>query len=110
MEKTQVYKSHYGWKAVTQIELDDVRVLDFTTMKRSNGMVATNATCMSKQEGSRFLSYIMFQDFSEQVQTDLKSSRATEKTVADQHQRALAKLEEVKARCAAFYDKSEATA
>ena len=108
MEKTQVYKSHYGWQAQTRVWLDDVRVLEFMTMKRFNGQLATTATCMSKQDGSRFLCHVMCQDFNERLVAE--NVRVTEKAVADQHQRALAKLDEVKARCAAFYDKSEATA
>jgi hypothetical protein len=108
MEKTQVYKSHYGWQAQTRVWLDDVRVLEFMTMKRFNGQLATTATCMSKQDGSRFLSYVMLQDFSERLISE--NVRVTEKAVVNQHSYALSLVEEVKARCAAFYDKSEATA
>lgn len=97
---TQIYKSHYGWQAQTTIDLDAGRVLDFVTLKHSNGALVTTATC-GKSDGS-FFSFVMFQDFSERVITETPA-RVTEKVVADQHRRALLQLDATKARCAAHY-------
>lgn len=97
---TQIYKSHYGWRAQTTIDLGAGRVLDFVTLKRSNGALVTTATC-GKSDGN-FFSFVMFQDFNERVITETPA-RVTEKVVADQHRRALLQLDAIKARCAAHY-------
>ena len=97
---TIIQKSHYGWRAQTTIDLGAGRVLDFVTLKRSNGALVTTAPC-GRSDGN-FFSFVVFQDFSERVITETPA-RVTEKVVADQHQRALAQLDAVIARCTAHY-------
>lgn len=97
---TQIYKSHYGWRAQTTIDLGAGRVLDFVTLKRSNGALATTAQCGTSD--GNFFSFVVFQDFSERVITETPA-RVTEKVVADQHRRALLQLDAIKARCADHY-------
>jgi hypothetical protein len=100
--ETYIRKGHYGWQATTNVDLDDKRVLSFTTMKRSNGQLTTTVQCMSRQEGSKFLSYVMFQDWNCRVISEVV--RCTEKSVTNQHQYALSLLEELKSQCLAHYD------
>lgn len=97
---THIYKSHYGWRAQTTIDLGAGRVLDVVTLKRSNGALVTTAQC-GKSDGN-FFSFVMFQDFSERVITETPA-RVTEKVVADQHRRALLQLGAIKERCTAHY-------
>ena len=97
---TQIYKSHYGWRAQTTIDLGAGRVLDVVTLKRSNGALVTTAHC-GRSDGN-FFSFVMFQDFSERVITETPA-RVTEKVVADQHRRALLQLDAIKERCANHY-------
>lgn len=97
---TSIYKSHYGWRAQTTIDLGAGRVLDFVTLKRSNGALVTTAQC-GRSDGN-FFSFVVFQDFSERVITEAPA-RVTEKVVADQHRRALLQLDSIKERCANYY-------
>ncbi len=97
---TQIHKSHYGWRAQTTIDLGAGRVLDFVTLKRSNGALVTTAQCGTSD--GNFFSFVVLQDFSERVITETPA-RVTEKVVADQHRRALLQLDAIKARRAAHY-------
>lgn len=97
---THIAKSHYGWRAETTVELGGNRILNFVTMKRSNGALVTTANC-GRSDGN-FFSFVIFQDFSERVITETPA-RVTEKVVTDQHLRALRQLDAIKARCAAYY-------
>lgn len=98
--KTEVYKSIYGWKAETHIDLGNNRELHFTTMKRSNGVTVTNANVVRVSDG--MCSFVVFQDYSEAILSE-KLGRVTEKAVREQHQKALLRLEEVKAKVRAHY-------
>ncbi len=103
---TKISKGIHGWTAETRVPLDEGYALHILTMKRHNGAVVTTAQRV-KLECYGF-SYVAFQDFNMRVPTDLKVGRATEKAIADQHQRALAKLGEIKAACDAHYAKEVA--
>lgn len=96
---THIRKGIYGWTADTQIPLDNGRELRFTTMKRSNGMVTTTVQCGKIED--KFFTYVMFQDFNARLISDV--ARATEKAVTQQHQNALAMLDDVKQACSKFY-------
>ena len=96
---THISKGHYGWTARTQVPLDEEHALDISTMKRSNGAIVTIATRVKLADGG--FSFVMFQDFNMRVLSE--SGRATEKFVTDQHQRALALLEEIKSACERHY-------
>ena len=102
--KTEVYKSVYGWKAETYIDLGNNRELHFTTMKRSSGVMVTTANVVRVSDG--ICSFVVFQDYSEAVVSE-KLGRATEKAVREQHQKALLRLEEVMAKMRAHYAAKE---
>lgn len=102
--QTRISKGHYGWTARTQVPLDDGHAIDFCTMKRSNGAIVTTAQRVKLERNS--FSYVMFQDFNMRVLSE--PGRATEKFIADQHQRALALVDEIKRVCAAHYTKETA--
>jgi hypothetical protein len=100
MQETHVRKGAYGWRACTSIPFPfGDRQLELTTMKRSNGTLATTACC-GKQEGLCF-TYIVFEDFNMRVLSE--NVRCTEAAVRAQHQKALEKLPEIEARCARHY-------
>jgi hypothetical protein len=98
MQETHVRKGAYGWRACTSIPFGD-RQIEVTTMKRSNGALATTACC-GKQEGLCF-TYVVFEDFHMHVIREVV--RVTEAAVRAQHQKALEKLPEIEARCAKHY-------
>ena len=102
--QTRISKGFHGWTADTHVPLEDGYALHFCTMKRSNGAIVTTAQRVKTERGG--FSFVMFQDFNMRVLSE--SGRATEKFIADQHQRALAKLEEIKAACEAHYSKEAA--
>lgn len=94
---------HNGWKAETHIPLDGSNiVLVFITMKRYGGKLSTTVQAMKTEEGSRFMSFVMFQDFNECLMTE-KLARVTDKAVLNQHGYCLSLIKEVNDRCAAFY-------
>lgn len=99
---TKVIKSNYGWKAETSVELDDKYSLLITTSKRLNRKLATIAI---RAEVSEHFITTVFGDFYEKVIEE--DVRVTEKSVTDQHNRALEHLDAIKARCAAFYAAKE---
>lgn len=101
---TIIHKGIHGWTAETSVPLNGNRELRFHTMKRSSGAVITTAQC--GESDGYFFRYVMFQDFNARVLSE--PGRATEKFVADQHQRALALLDDIKAACAAHYAKEPA--
>ena len=88
-----------GWQAKTNIELTAPYRLSIETSKRCGGGVSTNAM-VCKVDGG-FLTYELCGDFSECVELD-RDARSTEKTVAAQHQVALAQLPAILERVYAF--------
>lgn len=96
--KTNLYKGREGWTAETSVELDAPYSLEIRTFKSNRGLVTT-ANRMKNENGGQ--SFIMFSDFTKTV--SLTQDRCTEKTVKAQHAAALAKINSIKAECAAFY-------
>ena len=97
--KTTMGKGRDGWKAETTIELEAPYIMRISTYKSSRGLV-TNAT-RYKSDGKGMISFEMFGDFNQTI--TLTNARCTEKTVAAQHAAALADVEGIKAKCAAYY-------
>ena len=100
MELTvRISKGREGWEAKTSIALDEPFILEINTYKSARGLVTTANRL--KIEGNT-MSFEMFGDF---IETIIKSNkRCTEKTVKAQHVTALADVEGIKAKCAAFYE------
>ena len=83
MNEYKIYKSQfYGWKADTQVELGNNKVLTITTMKRSNGSLATIAS-VGIQEGM-FISHFMFTDYNKTIDVTYPK-KVTQKAVETQH-------------------------
>ena len=92
-----------GWQAETRVDLDGVKVLTILTMKRSDKSLTTTATVQTRESlrGMSMLSFVMGTDYH---QTVLKEDiRATEKSVAKQHETVLGHLSTIKDRIAEHY-------
>ena len=96
---TATYKSHYGWKSETAIDIGNCQEIRIVTMKRFGGALVTNAQCV-RVEGD-MISHMLFSDFSKSYKNVVV--RCTEKTVLAQHTEVLDQIEQIKADCAAFY-------
>jgi hypothetical protein len=92
----KISKGYHGWSAESEVKVGE-RLVRITTMKRSNGMLATMATA-GKQEGL-FFSFMVFQDFNKVLLQE--KARCTEKAVAAQH--SLVDLAALTADVEAFY-------
>jgi hypothetical protein len=91
---TTVTKNHYGdWCAESEFPLEGNRVIQFTTVKRSNKKLETTAKVV--EIDGNFYKYVMFQDFSQRV-SSAALNRITEKAVREQHHAALMQFESVK--------------
>ena len=75
-----VHKGYHGWTAESEVTVGD-RIVKITTMKRSNGLLATTATA-GKKDGM-FFTFMMFQDFTKTLLQE--KARCTEKSVRLQH-------------------------
>lgn len=101
--ETLVRKGHNGWRAKSEIQLDNNRVLSIETSKGSYGGLTTWAS-VSVRDGD-FLSHRLFQDFSKNI-IKTNPSRVTAKVVEAQH--ALINLDEVLAMVEQHYSKETA--
>ena len=82
---TKVFKSIMnGWTAETYFNIEGKDV-EITTLKRYNGQIATFYQYGKRHDNG--FSFMMFQD--ERATLVTEPGRATEKTVADQHTRAI---------------------
>lgn len=95
---TTITKGRDGWEARTIISLGAPHILEVRTSTTQRGLV-TRATRYKAERG--MMSYELFGDFSENV--TVTKDRCTEKSVTTQHRAALADIESIKAKCAAFY-------
>lgn len=102
------YKRKEGWKAEDFIPLAEPaedgsqRMMRISTYRHSRGGVVTYAGACIKAEG--FIRTAIFQDFHAVVEHS--DARCTEKTVREQHQRALDRIPELKARALAHEEKN----
>lgn len=97
------YKSHYGWKAESNVDLFEGKVLNIVTMKRSSGQLVTTANA-AQDLGDGSISYMMFQDFRVNVVSS-SPKRVNEKVVLEQHNGVVQNIADVVAQAKAFYGK-----
>jgi hypothetical protein len=90
-----------SWRARTEYELTDSKILQIQTSKTRNGVIATYAT-VQVVEGE-FVTHRAFTDFSQCIATTTIS--CTSRNVAEQHTRALGKLDDIKQAVTAWYQK-----
>jgi hypothetical protein len=92
-----------GWQATTKFDLENNRVLIVTTMKRHDKTLATSATVHTKSytDGVAFLTHAVRRDFYKTIVSE--SVRATEKTVAKQHQQVLDTIDTINDMIAMHY-------
>lgn len=102
----KVFQSAFGWKAESYFPLDETTRITITTMKRSSGMITTTVTG-SRKEGEMWY-WTACQDYGMTWGVS-KSSRATQKTIADQQQTVLAQLDKIKSEVVAFYEQLRET-
>lgn len=100
-----VTKGYYGYFVTTQVPVGGDKAIEFTTMKRSGGNLVTTAQTVTV-ESANCSSYMMFQNFSMTVINE-KLPRVTSKVVADQHHRALLRIDEILAKNALHDAKTE---
>ena len=90
----KVYKSsHGGWAARSSFPLSDNKILTFVTMKGFSGYVSTSAR-VETVEKTGMVSFSPFSDFHTSV--IVENIRATVNQIKSQHQRAIARLPEIK--------------
>jgi hypothetical protein len=99
--KTTLIKGRDGWEAETRIELDAERALQIRTSKGGRGL-QTSATVI-KPTPTGF-TWSPFEDFKETLR-DGQGLRCTEKTVREEHAKALTDVDLLLARAAAHYTK-----
>jgi hypothetical protein len=100
--KTDIYKGRDGWEAHSEIDTGDGRVLRIDTHKRGLGGVSTSATSVVPSADGGGFSYLPFSDFCETVIQE-REVRCTEKSVRNQHLRAMLNATDIKAKALAFY-------
>lgn len=101
---TKIYRNiRNGWTAETDHDIDGVKVLTVTTSRRSDKTLTTTVTVRTRSEirGMPMLCWDMGRDYHATV---LKEHiRATEKSVAKQHETVLGHLSTIKDRIAEHY-------
>ncbi len=106
---TAVTKSSHGeWRAEDKEMLNDTLELSITTMRRSNGRVATTAT-VGRREGE-FITHRMYQDYNVSLWA-VVYTRVTRKVVEEQHKSILKELVAIRQRARDHYklDQKEPT-
>ena len=106
---TVITKSRYGeWRAEDTEMLNDTLELSITTMRRSNGRVATTAT-VGRLEGE-FITHRMYQDYNVSLWA-VVYPRVTRKVVEEQHKSILKELVAIRQRARDHYklDQKEPT-
>jgi len=102
---TQLNKGYYGWSATSYIPMDEAkRSLKVTTMKSSRGLVYASVQAVEK--GDMFESFVLFGDFSKNIQTFPEIKRVTDKVISEAHNKALQGIEEVLKEANQFYEQS----
>ena len=110
--KTLIHKGHYSkaWQAKTEINLgtedDGQQVLVIETSK-GNSSVATTASVHTISCEGRTHTHMLYEDFT--LRLPATAPRCTEKAVTDLHREALAIIEDIKAKVAAFYAAKQAS-
>lgn len=102
-EGTNVIKGRDGWEAETVRLLPGGRALVVRTSKASRGGVDSSAKVVMPTEHG--FSWMPFEDFGEQLRK-APGTRCTERTVTEEHTRALVDIEAIAARAIAHYAKA----
>lgn len=108
--RTIVHKRRDGWEAITYFEIGPakhdhhsepgIRSLRISTSKRSRGGISTSATAVVLcPDGT--MSWLPFEDFNKHLIAE--KVRCTEKSVREQHAKALEQAEAILAEAKAFY-------
>lgn len=100
-QTTKIEKGYDGWRARTEIDLEDSRVLVINTSKAFRCLRA-QATVHARDKFG-YLVFVMFGDFTKRILTDT-TSRCTEKTIRALHEQALGAVPFIKVAVAAHYD------
>ena len=103
---TRIFKERDGWKALSQIEMDDVFVLKIRTARIASGDLVTSASVWQKQAQTGLLSHTMGNgkpgDYQQKL-TQSRPARVTESLVTRQHRSVLAGLETIQVNARAYY-------
>jgi hypothetical protein len=103
--KTKISRDLRGaWQGQSFVPLENNRAVRLSTLKTHSGAIVSSATVVT-METMGFV-YQPFSDYHKRL--IVSNVRATEKAVMDQHEKALAMLDEIKAEIAAFYAKKDA--
>lgn len=97
---------HGSWKAETYINLEPGAGIRLITRKVVSGVLVTTATRVTTNDG--VISYAMFRDYHEIIKAE--RVRVTSNAVKAQHDAALAQMDDIKSKCAAFYANKEKAA
>lgn len=101
---TYIRKNHYGnWVAETEIPLEGKQALCFHTSKDTRKNVTTRVSVHTISDDGRSRTHAMFSDYSKSVLSEA-CKRVTSAVVEEQHKRALARLEDIKAAVAQHYE------
>jgi hypothetical protein len=92
-DPTYIHKGFHGWVAYTKVTNLDGKDYRISTMKRSNGKLASFAQ-EGEYKGNAF-SYVVFQDPLITL-IEMNPAKVTEKAVSEQHDKAIAKFKEMK--------------
>ena len=95
----QIFKTAFGWRALTAVQLDDVTRISIGTMKRSSGLITTTVTG-SRKEGEMYY-FTVTKDY--QMTWGVTGGKATEKAITTQHKLVIAEIEKIIAECVVFY-------
>lgn len=88
-----------NWRASTTVKLADGWQLDITTRKVESGELVSSASVAKVERG--FATHRMFADYSRNISR--VAARCTEKAVSEQHAKALARIDDIKADMLAHY-------
>lgn len=105
--RTYYFRDHDGWRGQTELEAGNQRVIRITTSKHRAGHgLATNATCLTREARGLLTHRLSFGapggDYSKTVAVS-QPRRVTESVVRQQHEAALARIDEIRAEVARFY-------
>jgi hypothetical protein len=102
----RLYRDRDGWKALSEIELDDERQLVIRTSKNTNGALATVLTVWKVEKGGSKTHVAGFGlrsgDYAKRIITS-RPARITEKVVNEQHLLVLVQLESIKVKIREHY-------
>jgi hypothetical protein len=102
--KTTIYKAKSGWRAQSKTPFGTEKTLQLTTCKRSGGGIVSSLQVV-RIEGD-FEAHTYGRDYLAYPAED-HVLRCTEKTITDQHNRCVARLDEFKVLAEAHYVNQE---